>query len=147
MYLLDTNVISTISPRARHASGEVVARWIAANSRLLYLSVVTIAEIEDGIAKSARNGATTRARDLAEWLEALLHYYGERVLPLNTEVARVAGKLMDRARGAGISPGFEDIAIAALAAHHGLTILTRNVKDFSPLGVPLLNPFDEDALL
>jgi toxin FitB len=146
MYLLDTNIISAISPRVRHPAEEAIAKWIEGNSQRLHLSVVTVVEIEDGIARAVRSGAARRARDLAEWLEALLHYYRNRILPVDLEIARIAGKLMDQARAAGIDPGFEDVAIAATAKRHALTVLTRNVKDFAPLSVTLLNPFEQIPL-
>jgi toxin FitB len=62
-----------------------------------------------------------------------------RVLAFDTPTARIAGALSDRARGQGHAPGLADIIIiAATAQHHGLTILSRNVRHFVPLGVPLL---------
>lgn len=107
----------------------------------LYISTVTIAEIEDGIAKAGREGATRKANDLSAWFETLLHLYGERILMFDTATARRAGLLSDYARGQGQAPGFADIVIAATALQHGLTILSRNLKHFVPLGVPTLDPF------
>ena len=112
-----------------------------AQSASLFLSVVTITEIEDGIAKLRRERATRRSRDLAQWLEAVLHLYGDRILALDTPTARIAGRLSDRARGQGHAPGFADIIIAATARQHALTILSRNARHFAPLGVPVLDPF------
>ncbi len=108
----------------------------------LFLSAITIAEIEDGIAKVRREGATRKASALASWLETLLHLYQSRVLPFDVSVARVAGKLSDRARGKGHAPGFADVAIAATAGTLGLTVLTCNVHHFASLGVPVHNPFE-----
>ena len=65
-----------------------------------------------------------------------------RFLPLDLETAAITGKLLTVARAAGISPGFEDIAIAATGRQHELTVLTANDKDFRPLGVRYLNSFD-----
>ena len=141
MYLVDTNVISAISPN-RPASAALV-EWMDAQSASLFLSVITVAEIEDGIAKLRRERATRRSRDLAQWLEAVLHLYGDRVLAVDTPTARVAGRLSDRARGQGHAPGFADIVIAATARQHALTILSRNARHFAPLGVPVLDPFVE----
>jgi predicted nucleic acid-binding protein len=56
-------------------------------------------------------------------------------------IARAAGRLHGIARGIGISPAFADLAIAATAATHGLIILTRNLRHFGPLGLPVLDPF------
>ena len=141
MYLVDTNVISAASPN-RPASPALV-EWMDVQSASLFLSVVTVAEIEDGIAKLRRQRATRRSRDLAQWLEAVLHLYGDRILGLDTATARIAGQLSDRARGQGHAPGFADIIIAATARQHALTILSRNARHFEPLGVPVLDPFAE----
>ena len=141
MYLVDTNVISARAP-SRVAPAEMAA-WMDAHSANLFLSVVTIAEIEDGIAKAKREGATRKSRDLSAWLETLLHLYAARILPFDVATARLAGVLSDHARGQGHAPGFADIIIAATAQHHGLTILTRNLRHFEPLGVPVHDPFSE----
>lgn len=114
-----------------------------AQSTSLFLSVVTIAEVEDGIAKLRREKATRRSEDLAHWLEALLHLYGDRILKFDTPVARLAGELSVRARGQGHAAGFADIIIAATARQHALTVLSRNVRHFEPLGVPVLDPLTE----
>ena len=139
MYLVDTNVISAGAP-SRLAPSELVA-WMEAHSESLFLSAVTVAEIEDGITKLRREGATRKSDDLTAWLETVLHLYGDRILAFDTPTARIAGALADRARGQGQAPGLADIIIAATARHHGLTILSRNIRHFAPLGVPALNPF------
>ena len=142
MYLLDTNVVSRLAPARRRADlDEGLAEWAAANSSDLFLSVVTAAEIEDGIAKARRTGASRKADMLAEWWSEILHYWGARILPLDLPTACETGRLLDRARSAGIDPGFEDVAIAATANVRSLTVLTFNEKDFRPLGVSFLNPF------
>lgn len=138
MYLVDTNVISAVSP-TRPVPAALV-EWMDAQSASLYLSVVTIAEVEDGIAKLRRGKATRRSKDLAQWLDAVLHLYGDRILAFDTAAARLAGELSDRARGQGHAPGFADIIIAATARQHALTILSRNVRHFEPLGVTVLDP-------
>jgi predicted nucleic acid-binding protein len=112
------------------------------NSDRLFLSTITIAEIEDGIAKARREGARQKSTRLAEWLEAILHLYGARILPFDVAAARFGGALSDRARSKGLSPGFPDLAIAATAATHDLTVLTGNLRHFKPLGVPAHNPFE-----
>jgi predicted nucleic acid-binding protein len=104
--------------------------------RLLVPAAVTVAEIEDGIAKSRRKSA-----DLSAWLETVLHLYGDRVLAFDVATARIAGAISDRARGAGQTPGFADIIIAATAQHHGLTMLSRNLRYFETFGVAVIDPF------
>jgi len=112
-----------------------------ARSSSLFISVVTVAEIEDGIAKLRREGATRKSADLAEWLETVMHLYGDRILAFDAPAARIAGTLSDRARGLGHAPGFADIIIAATARRHQLTILSHNLRHFEPLGVSVLDPF------
>lgn len=140
MYLVDTNIVSAGAPRQTGAADLV--RWMEEHSASLYLSVVTVAEIEDGIAKAHREKARRKAAEFAVWLEALLHLYARRIQAFDLSAARVAGTLSDRARRLGSAPGFVDIAIAATARRHGLTILTRNTRHFAPLGVTAINPFD-----
>jgi predicted nucleic acid-binding protein len=139
VYLVDTNIISAAAP-ARPVPSALV-EWMDVHSSLLFLSVVTLAEIEDGIAKSRREGAARKSADLAPWLETVLHLYGDRILAFDASTARIAGAISDRARGQGHAPGFADIIIAATAQCHGLTILSRNLKHFAPLGVAVVDPF------
>ena len=141
MYLVDTNVISAGAPSKSPAVADL-ADWMDAHSSVLYLSAVTVAEIEDGIAKARREQAKRKWSDLAAWLDALLHLYGDRILAFDIVAARLAGALSDLARSKGMAPGFADLIIAATARSHGLIILTRNTRHFEPLGVPTLNPFE-----
>ncbi|MGB8398055.1 type II toxin-antitoxin system VapC family toxin [Bradyrhizobium sp.] len=139
MYLVDTNVISAVAP-SRPVSPALV-EWMDRHSASLFLSAVTVAEIEDGIAKLRREGARRKSADLSAWLETVLHLYGDRVLAFDAPIARIAGAISDRARGHGHAPGLADIIIAATARHHGLTILSRNLRHFEPLGVVVIDPF------
>ena len=138
MFLLDTNVVSALAPSKRAEAGGLAA-WLDQASRHLFLSVVTAAEVAAGIAKAEREGAAAKARALTEWWQAVEHFYGEKVLPFDLRCAHLAGGMLDRARAH--RPGFEDIAIAATAQVHGLTVLTRNLRHFAPLGVSALDPF------
>jgi predicted nucleic acid-binding protein len=140
MYLVDTNVISAGAPSQAVARAEL-ADWMARHSDRLYLSVVTIAEIEDGIAKARRTGARRKATQLAAWLETVLHLYSARILVLDVPIARLIGLLSDLARGRGHAPGFADLAIAATAKCHGLQVLTRNLRHFTIVDVPAHDPF------
>jgi predicted nucleic acid-binding protein len=139
LYLVDTNVISAGAP-SRVPSRELVA-WMDAHSDDLFLSVVTISEIEDGTAKAKREGATRKARDLTAWLDTVLHLYSARILPFDLATAGIAGALSDLARGQGQAPGFADVMIAATAQRHKLVILTRNLRHFEHLGVKIHDPF------
>ena len=139
MYLVDTDVISAGSPTKRRNAA--LLDWMDANSGRLYFSAITVAEVEDGIAKARREGAGRNTSLLSEWLNAVLHLYADRVLPLDVAAARIAGRLSDLARGKGYAPGFPDVAIAGIAQAHGLTVLTRNLKHFAPFGIAMHDPF------
>ena len=140
MYLVDTNVISASAPD-KPGSLASLSRWLDHNSDRLYLSTITIAEIDSGIAKARRTGARARADRLAEWLETMLHLYAARVLPLDIPAARVLGALTDLARSVGASPGLGDLAIAATAIAHNYTVLTRNLRHFQDMPVRCHDPF------
>ena len=140
MYLVDTNVLSAETP-IKAVSMPTLTAWMDRNSASLYLSIITVAEVENGIAKSRRLGAHRKAGRLSDWLETLMHLYGSRVLPSNLQTARCVGSLADLARSQGQAPGLADLALAATARTHGYTVLTRNARHFGPLGVPALNPF------
>jgi hypothetical protein len=139
VYLVDTNVISAAAPSRPVLPGLI--EWMHLHSADLFLSAVTVAEVENGIAKLRREGAVRRSADLTAWLETVLHLYGDRVLAFDAATARVAGAMADRARGQGHAPGLADIIIAATAQRHELTILSRNLRHFGPLGVAALDPF------
>ncbi|MEF2073993.1 type II toxin-antitoxin system VapC family toxin [Consotaella aegiceratis] len=141
MYLADTDILSAISPTAK-VSVTDLANWMDAASPQLFLSVVTVAEVRNGIEKNERQGAIRKAAALREWWATVEHLYAKRILPFDLGAAHIAGVLSDRARGAGFDPGFADVVIAATAEAHGLTVLTRNTRDFEPLGVSFLNPYE-----
>lgn len=141
-YLVDTDLISAGAP-SKARTMPALLDWMDHNSRRLYVSVITIAEIEDGIAKSKREGATRKSALLAEWIDTLVHLYSARILSFDLPAARIAGRLSDKARGAGRHPGLADVAIGAIAIHHELTVLTRNVGDYAALGVAAHDPMME----
>ena len=141
-YLVDTNVVFATAPRTAVRRPEFIA-WMDAHSPDLFLSAITIAEIADGIAKARREGGQRKASDLSAWLKTVLHLYGDRVLSFDSLTAEIAGSLADLARGRGHSPGFADIAIAATARRHSLTILSRNERHFAPMDVAVVDPFEK----
>lgn len=100
----------------------------------LYLSVVTIGEVEKGIAKQRRIDPSVAAR-LAGWLDTVLDHYGARILPVDIRVARRWGRLADAHSHAGA-----DLLIAATALEHGLTVVTRNVRHFADTGAAMFDP-------
>ena len=86
-----------------------------------------------GIGKLRRAGGVDRANRLDRWLDGLLGTYADRILPLDAQVARLAGQISDAAVAQGRHPGFADLAIATLAQNAGLLLLTCNLKHFGPL--------------
>ena len=139
MYLVDTNVISALAP-SKVERNDVLVAWFNRASSVLYLSVITGAEVMSGISKADREGATTKAQRLRDWWGAIEHLYSDRILPFDLACAHRAGRFLDESRAH--RPGFEDIAIAATAQVHGLTVLSRNLRHFLPLGVAVQNPFE-----
>lgn len=138
MFLVDTNVISALAPSKRADTRDLI-EWLELASPLLFLSVISAAEVGAGIAKAEREGATTKTRQLKEWWLSLEYLYADKLLPFDLKCASAAGQLLDHARAH--NPGFEDIAIAATAQVHSLTVLTRNTRHFEPLGVRVIDPF------
>jgi toxin FitB len=139
-YLVDTNVISAAAPTAAVRRSDMI-EWMDSHSPNLFLSAITIAELAHGIAKAKREGMKRKATELSAWLNTMLHLYGDRVLSFDGPTAEIAGTLSELARGRGQSPGFADIAIAATARRHDLTILSRNERHFTPMGALVLDPF------
>ena len=143
-YLLDTNVISATAPDRNPVpeAAKLRARaWIRANEAALFLPVTAVAEVAAGIGAREAGGATRHARDLAGWLSAVLVSYPDRVLPFEAEAALQARRLVARARGAGHDPGFADLTVACIAAARGLVVATRNLRDFLPMGIEVIDPF------
>jgi len=139
-FLVDTNVISAAAP-TKAVRRLALIEWMDSHSSALFLSAVSIAEIADGIAKAKREGAQAKASALSAWLRTVLHLYGDRVLAFDSPTAEIAGALADLARGRGHSLGFPDIAIAATARRHTLTILSRNERHFASMDTVVVNPF------
>ena len=132
-YLLDTVVLSEL--RKAKPSRSVV-RWVKAqDADRLFISVVSVGEIQRGIEK-ARKSEPDFANELAGWLEGLTTLYAERLLPLSAKSAQLWGRL-----SAKLGHDGADLLIAATAITHGLTVVTRNTKHFEPTGVSVVNPF------
>ena len=138
-FLVDTNLLSELAPVKKPVPGEL-HNWFLAHEHELFLSVVTVVEIEHGIGLLRHKGASAKAGVISEWLDEVLELYGERILPLDTPAARLAGMLLATAQGGGAAPGFEDAAIAATAQRHNLVVATRNTRHFMSMGVDHVNP-------
>ncbi len=140
-WLLDTSVLSAFAPGKPDIPVDL-AQWLRAHSTQLFIPCIAVAELEQGICKLRRAGGAKRAELLAQWLDGLVQDFAKRVLPLDAASSRIAGQIADDAVAAGRHPGFTDVAIAALARQNGLTVLTRNLKHFGPLGVDCADPFE-----
>ncbi|PWE57856.1 VapC toxin family PIN domain ribonuclease [Metarhizobium album] len=144
-FLLDTNAISMFSPSQAKASEDFTA-WLEEQEREngIYLSAVSIHEIEKGIRLLDHRGATAKASAIRFWLLGLVSFYGDNILPIDAAVAQLSGELEAMAVTAGHSPGAADAMIAGTAKAHGLTLVTRNLKHFEPFGIAVRSP-DEPA--
>jgi hypothetical protein len=111
----------------------------------LFLSVVSIHEIEKGIALLDHKKATAKAASLKAWLSGLVSTYDDKIISFDAQAAAIGGRLEARALAAGHDPGMADAVIAGIAAAHELVIVTRNTKHFLPFGVAVLSP-DEAAV-
>lgn len=132
-YLLDTDILSAIRRKRRDVNLE---KWFAGNRTAeMYLSVVTIGEIERGIIRQ-KSVDPEFALSLTRWLETIISRYGQRILPLTTNIARRWGQLSGELGHNGA-----DLMIAATALEHNLTVVTRNTRHFEPAKVNLINPF------
>lgn len=135
-YLLDTTVLSETRKR-QPAAG--VADWIAATpADRLHVSVLTLGEIEQGIARIRGRGDLHQAAALERWLREVETGFDDRVLPVTLSVAAAWG----RQQHAQPLPVI-DALVAATARVHGMVVVTRNVKDFELAGVQVLNPCAE----
>jgi toxin FitB len=133
MLLLDTVVISEL--RKPKPSSKVVA-WLKAHQESdLYLSVVTLGEIQRGVTK-ARKTDEVFAQQLQAWLMQLELHYADRLLSVTPSIARRWGHL-----SATLGHDGADLLIAATALEHGLAVVTRNIKHFAPTGVACIDPF------
>jgi toxin FitB len=145
-YLLDTNTLSILAPQAVARAGGASDRarafgaWVRKHDDILFLSVITLAEIQAGISWLERRGAAKRAADLSYWMSAILELYQSRTLPLASDTALETGRMLDRAMAAGGAPGFEDAAIAATAAVNDLTVVTANERHFKYFGITFISP-------
>ena len=131
-YLLDTNVVSELRKPRPH--GGVVAWLESIDDAQLYLSAVTIGEIQAGI-ELTREQDPGKAEEIEAWLDLVAGAYN--ILPMDTATFRAWARLMHRKS----DTLYEDAMIAATAKVHGLTVATRNVSDFNALGLDVFNPF------
>lgn len=133
MFLLDTDIMSALRKKKR---ARALDDWLAETRPSdMFLSVITIGEIERGVSAKRRTDPDFAAA-LADWLDGVLLEFDERILTFDRNCARRWGRL-----GATIGNMTPDLQIAATALEHGLAVATRNISHFNPTGVATVNPF------
>jgi hypothetical protein len=132
VYLLDTNIVSELRKPKPHRG---VVAWVQnASEETLHLSAVTIREIQAGI-EITREQDVEKAHEIETWLNGVAETYN--VIPVDAQIFRRWAQLMHRRPDHHL----EDALLAATALVRGLGVVTRNVDDFKPFGVSLINPF------
>ena len=139
MYLIDTDVISEARKEEKANAG--VRRFFAdadRNNVPMYLSVVTIGEMRQGVEIIRHRGDESQARVLERWLERVIDRFEDAILSFDQETAEIWGHLRVPNRENPL-----DKQIAATAIINELTVVTRNIAHYAPTGVGVLNPFSE----
>lgn len=136
--LLDTCVLSELHRSQGHAG--VRACVAGYEPEHLFVSVITVGELTKGIQLL---DDVQRKRGLMSWLMELEQRFDDQILPIDRDTAHVWGEITARTKRLGAQVPMGDALIAATALRHGLHVMTRNVKDFVPTGVLIINPWDE----
>lgn len=139
MFILDTNVVSELR-KVRLGKADVkVARWAeSVDASNLFVSAITVMELELGVLSVERKDSTQGAM-LRLWLEQqVLPEFSSRTIPIDTAVAQRCAQLHVPDKR-----GERDALIAASALVHGMAVVTRNVADFKPTGVTIINPWED----
>jgi len=138
MYLLDTNIISELRKRDRANPGITrFFRQMVEQEIITYLSVITTGELRRGVDIIRHRGDATQAKSLETWLQIIIDRYAENILDFGSEEAQIWGRLR-----VPYPENALDKQIAATALVYDLTLVTRNIKNFTATGVSLLNPFE-----
>lgn len=134
MYLLDTNVISEVRKGAR-GDARVAAWYAATPDDDLFISALVVGEIRNGVER-VRPRDPKQAEALERWLAELTHAFAERILPIDSRIADVWGRI-NAVRRVPVVDGL----LAATARAHDMTLVTRNTSDVDGLGARVLDPF------
>jgi hypothetical protein len=139
-YVLDTNVVSALRVRGRNPPVEAWAGTVAVGN--LYVTATTVAEIERGVIAKERSDAH-QGTILRRWFDDhVLPTFADRVLPFDLTAARI----LSTYRVPEHAP-FDDALIAAIAQSSEMTVATRNTRHFEPVGVPCLDPWDNNPTI
>jgi predicted nucleic acid-binding protein len=137
-YLVDTNIPSELTRKKPEPAVEAFLKQ--AGKERVYLSVLSLGEIVKGIAELS---ASRKRQDLEAWLEAEIRpWFGQRILPVSAAIAERWGLLSADGKLRGKPLAVVDGLLAATALENDLTLVTRNSRDFSGLGVAMVNPWD-----
>lgn len=140
-FLLDTSVLSVLGHPSRPTYGAALRWYRSKDEGELFTCTIVIGEIARGISRLSAGGRRERYRF---WLHHdVLPTFGERILPFDLRAALQWGMFMGEGDCAGAIPSNDDTKIAAVASVHGLAVVSANERHSSPLGVPLINPFNE----
>jgi predicted nucleic acid-binding protein len=139
--LIDTCVLSELYKP--HPQASVAAAFAALKDSDIYVSVVTLGELRKGISLLPHG---KRQKDLIAWFDRLCQQYKSHILGIDSEIACLWGEITATASAHGTSLPMADGLIAATALHHGLQLMTRNIKDFSATSVTLVNPWNESQV-
>ena len=134
-YLLDTNVLSEVR-KGSNAHPAVRKWWSETDFREIHVSVMVLGEIRQGVER-LKVKDPLRAREIERWLQSITNTLGARLLVVNHKIADQWGRM-----GIKRTLPLVDSILAATAVAHGLTLVTRNIKDIQDTGVSYLNPFD-----
>ena len=139
VFVLDTNIISETAKEEPNPS---VISWMKENAGSLFLTSVTVEELRFGeymLPEGKRRSA------LKEWIDSLLFDYSESIFDFDARAADACAKFHEQAIASGHTPTIEDLMIAGIAKMNNATVITRNVRDFEYLDIPLINPFDSEG--
>ena len=138
MYLFDTNILSEIRKINDPKTPPQFTAWFdSIDLDRCHLCVITLLEIEQGILRVQHRGDEAQFLRLGKWLnDPVLPTFAARILPIDAHTARICARLH-----VPDQRPYNDALIAACAIRHGLTLVTRNTRNFAALQVPLLNPF------
>jgi toxin FitB len=137
LYLLDTNIVSMLDQRRQRHAPDLID-WLKRNGASLFLSVMTITELDMGVLKLRRERKIKRADQIARLIAAILTDFGDRVLAIDLDTARHVAQLAASIYQQPVA--LPDLIIAATAVRHGLIVLTHNMSDFIRLGVSARDP-------
>ena len=140
-FLIDTNILSLLAP-GRPPAKDNLSRWIAkhGDAGAVYISVITIAELERGLQKLKQNGATRKSEMIEGWIDTIQSQFADRFISIDANVARIAGQMDALAQSQGHNPGLADMLVAATAVSHDLVLATANKKHFEFLPLSVINP-------